>query len=67
MTMEKEYAKDIVNILRSIDRSALYSFLEEGEEVVVEMESGKVVLSLLDGDLLVRPLAKHTPYDDTKP
>lgn len=65
--MEKEYAKDIVNILKSIDRVALYSFLEEGEEVVVEVESGKVVLSLLDGDFVVRPLAKHTAYDDEKP
>ncbi|MFX1416327.1 MAG: hypothetical protein ACFFC0_05920 [Promethearchaeota archaeon] len=65
--MEKEYAKDIVNILKSIDRVALYSFLEEGEEVVVEVEAGKVVLSLLDGDFVVRPLVKHTPYDDEKP
>ncbi|MHA2379012.1 MAG: hypothetical protein ACXADO_05070 [Candidatus Thorarchaeota archaeon] len=65
--MEKEYAKDIMKILKDIDRSALYSFLEEGEEVVVEVESGKVVLSLLDGDFVVRPLTKTIPYDTEKP
>ncbi|MFQ5832219.1 MAG: hypothetical protein ACE5H4_05935 [Candidatus Thorarchaeota archaeon] len=56
--MDKEYAQDLVKILRKIDKSTLCNFLEEGEELIVEVESGEVVLSLLDGDFIVRPLMK---------
>ncbi|MFW9800250.1 MAG: hypothetical protein ACFFD9_07435 [Candidatus Thorarchaeota archaeon] len=64
--MDKEYAKDLVKILRNIDKSTLYDFLEEDEELVFKVESGEVVLSLLDGDLIVRTLPRTDTYESKK-
>ncbi len=62
--MDKEYAQDLVKILRNIDKSTLYDFLEEGEELIFKVDSGEVVLSLLDGNLIVRTLPKSDSHNE---
>ena len=59
-TMTSEYSKNLEQLLKEINISPLGKFVKEGEQVVLEVDSGSVVLSKENGIITARDMSSSS-------
>ena len=59
-TMTGEYSKNLEQLLKKINISPLGKFVKEGEQVVLEVDSGSVVLSKENGIITARDMSSSS-------
>lgn len=58
--MTSEYSKNLEQLLKEINISPLGKFVKEGEQVVLEVDSGSVVLSKENGIITARNMSSSS-------